>query len=55
MKSVPNGLMIALCVGIMAGLILGLFSYTQNNHEQLVFEDGSSISIVTEKIDFKLG
>ena len=55
MKSLPNGLMIALCVGMISGLILGLVAYSQNSHEQLVFEDGSSISIVTEKIDFKLG
>ena len=55
MKSLPNGLMIALCVGIISGLILGLVTYAQSNHEQLVFEEGSSISIVTEKIDFKLG
>ena len=47
--------MIALCVGILSGLILGLVTYSQNNHEQLVFEDGSSISILTEKIDFRLG
>ena len=47
--------MIALCVGMISGLILGLVAYSQNSHEQLVFEDGSSISIVTEKIDFKLG
>jgi len=55
MKSLPRGLMIALCVGIMSGLILGLVAYSQNSHEQLVFEDGPSISILTEKIDFKLG
>ena len=55
MKSLPRGLMIALCVGMMSGLILGLVAYSQNSHEQLVFEDGSSISILTEKIDFKLG
>ena len=55
MKSLPRGLMIALCVGMMSGLILGLVTYSQNSHEQLVFEDGPSISILTEKIDFKLG
>ena len=55
MKSLPRGLMIALCVGMMSGLILGLVAYSQNSHEQLVFEDGPSISILTEKIDFKLG
>ncbi len=47
--------MIGLCVGMISGLILGLVTYSQTNHEQLVFEDGSSISIVTEKTDFKLG
>jgi hypothetical protein len=55
MKSLPKGLMIALCVGMVSGLTLGLVTYSQTNHEQLVFEDGSSISIVTEKIDFKMG
>ena len=55
MKSLPRGLMIALCVGMISGLILGLVAYSQNSHEQLVFEDGPSISILTEKIDFKLG
>ena len=47
--------MIGLCVGMISGLILGLVTYSQTNHEQLIFEDGSSISIVTEKTDFKLG
>ena len=55
MKSLPRGLMIALSVGMISGLILGLVAYSQNSHEQLVFEDGPSISILTEKIDFKLG
>ena len=55
MKSLPRGLMIALCVGMISGLILGLVAYSQYSHEQLVFEDGPSISILTEKIDFKLG
>ena len=55
MKSLPKGLMIALCIGMVSGLTLGLVTYSQTNHEQLVFEDGSSISIVTEKIDFELG
>jgi len=40
---------------MISGLILGLVAYSQNSHEQLVFEDGPSISILTEKIDFKLG
>ena len=55
MKNVPRGLLIAILIGMIAGLILGVFENFQYNHEQLVFQDGSSISIVTEKIDFELG
>ena len=55
MKSVPKGLVIAGCVGVISGLILGFFTYSQTNHEQLIFEDGPSISIVTGKLDFRLG
>ena len=55
MKNVPRGLLIAILIGMMAGLVLGVFENFQYNHEQLVFQEGSSISIVTEKIDFKLG
>jgi len=55
MKNVPNGLIIAILIGMMAGLVVGFFENFQYNHEQLVFQEGSSISIVTEKIDFELG
>jgi len=55
MKNVPRGLIIAILIGMMAGLVVGFFENFQYNHEQLVFQEGSSISIVTEKIDFKLG
>ena len=55
MKSVPRGLTIAILVGMLAGLTLGFFINSQANHDQLVFEEGYSISIVTEKIDFELG
>jgi len=55
MKNVPRGLLIAILIGMVAGLILGVFENFQYNHEQLVFQEGPSISIVTEKIDFELG
>ena len=55
MKNVPRGLVIAILIGMLAGLTLGVFENFQYNHEQLVFQEGSSISIVTEKIDFELG
>jgi len=40
-------------VGIVAGAIFGVFLVTQKNEEQLEFVLGPSISIVTDKIDFK--
>ena len=55
MKNVPSGLIIAILIGMVAGLILGVFENFQYNHELLVFQEGSSISILTEKIDFELG
>ena len=55
MKNVPRGLITAILVGMLAGLVLGFFINSQANHDQLVFEEGYSISIVTEKIDFELG
>ena len=55
MKNVPKGLITAILIGMLAGLTLGFFVITQSNHEQLVFQEGYSISIVTEKIDFELG
>ena len=55
MKNVPRGLLVAILVGMLAGLTLGFFVISQSNYEQLVFQEGYSISIVTEKIDFELG
>ena len=55
MKKVPRGLIIAILIGMVSGLVVGFFENIQYNHEQLVFQEGSSISIVTEKIDFELG
>ena len=55
MKGVPRGLVIAILVRMLAGLTLGFFVNSQSNDEQLVFQEGPSISILTEKIDFELG
>jgi len=55
MKNVPRGLVVAILIGMLAGLTLGFFVNYQSNHEQLVFQEGPSISILTEKIDFELG
>lgn len=39
----------------MAGFAFGFYLHDMKNTNQLVFVDGSSISIVTEKSDFKKG
>jgi len=51
----PRGLIMAVMIGIVAGSIVGVFLVTQKNGEQLEFVQGSSISIVTDKLDFKQG
>ena len=51
----PRGLILALLIGLVAGPVFGIILYQTDTHEQLVFVDGSSISILTEKIDFDLG
>ena len=51
----PRGLIIAVVIGIVAGAIVGVLLVTQNNGEQLEFVQGPSISIVTDKTDFKQG
>ena len=52
---VPRGLILALLIGLVSGPLFGIILYQTDTHEQLVFVDGSSISILTEKIDFDLG
>ncbi len=42
-------------VGLIAGLVFGVYLIDVKNTNQLIFVDGSSISIVTEKFDFKKG
>lgn len=51
----PRGLILATIIGITAGAILGVFLVTQKSAEQLEFVEGTSISIVTEKLDFDVG
>ncbi len=51
----PRGLIIAICVGVLAGAILGITIIEMKNTSQLVYVEGPSLSIVTEKTDFKKG
>ena len=52
---IPKGLAIGVSVGIIAGAIFGIIFADFKNTNQLEFVEGSSLSIVTEKIDFKRG
>lgn len=51
----PRGLILAILIGIISGAIVGVLLVSQQNGEQLEFVEGSSISIVTDKIDFDKG
>ena len=51
----PRSLIFAIVLGVVAGPIFGIILYEYGIEEQLVYVDGTSLSIVTEKINFKLG
>ena len=51
----PRGLIIAISVGVIAGPIFGILFFEVGIEEQLVFVEGDSFSIVTEKTNFKIG
>jgi len=46
---------LATCVGVVAGAILGVIFVDSKNPNELNFQQGSSLSILTEKTDFKKG
>ena len=48
-----KSLVIFVGIGLIAGLVFGIYLLDVKNTSQLVFVEGSSISIVTEKFDFK--
>ena len=51
----PRGLTLAVLIGVISGPLLGIFLYEFGVEEQLVYVEGASLSIVTEKTDFRLG
>ena len=52
----PKGALIGLCSGIVAGIVIGLYlANIANQAPSLVYVDGPSLSIITEKTNFKLG
>ena len=48
-----KSLIIFISVGIITGFVFGIYLIDFESTTQLVFVEGSSISIVTEKFDFK--
>lgn len=53
---IPKGALIGLGAGIIASVIFGIFlSSMVNQAPALVYVDGPSLSIITEKTNFKLG
>ena len=52
---IPKGLLIAVLLGLISGPIAGAILFLQDDNQQLIFVEGPSVSIVTEKIDFELG
>lgn len=48
-----KSLIIFVCIGLIAGFVFGIYLLDVKNTSQLIFVEGSSISIVTEKFDFK--
>ena len=52
---IPRGLVIAISIGVVAGAIFGVFFMKFDKGNELSFVDGNSLSIITEKTDFKKG
>tara|TARA_B100001123_G_C15173771_1_gene972520 strand:- start:33 stop:479 length:447 start_codon:yes stop_codon:yes gene_type:complete len=52
---IPKGLLFAIILGGVSGPLFGIFLYEVGIEEQLVYVDGTSLSIVTEKTTFELG
>ena len=48
-----KSLVIFIGIGVVAGLVFGIYLIDVKNTNQLIYVDGSSVSIVTEKFDFK--
>jgi hypothetical protein len=50
-----KSLVIFIGIGVIAGLVFGVYLIEVKITSQLVFVDGPSVSVVTEKTDFKKG
>lgn len=52
---IPKGLLIAVVVGVSASLALGVYLEKTYNGQGLEFTEGSAISLIPDKYDYKLG
>ena len=52
---VPRGLIIAISAGVIASIIFGLIFYDFKKPNELNFVEGSSLTLLTDKIDFDKG
>ena len=50
----PKGLLFAIILGVVSGPIIGIILYEYGVEDQLVYVDGTSLSLVTEKTNFTL-
>ena len=50
-----KSLVLFIGIGVIAGLAFGIYPIDVKNTSQLVFVEGPSVSVVTEKSDFKKG
>ena len=50
-----KSLVIFVGIGIISGLLFGIYLIDVKNTSQLVYVEGSGISVLTEKFDFKKG
>jgi len=50
-----KSLVIFIGIGVIVGLVFGIYLIDVKNTGQLVFVEGPSVSVVTEKSDFKKG
>ncbi|WP_049641011.1 hypothetical protein [Candidatus Rhodobacter oscarellae] len=48
-----KSLVLFIGIGLIAGLVFGIYLIDVKSNSQLVYVEGSSVSIVTEKSDFK--
>jgi len=52
---IPKSLVIFVSVGVIAGFSLGLYFIDLKNSNEIIFVQGPSLTVLTEKADYKRG